>query len=131
MQYAQATNTSGGWAYQSVALSDSLGSEPLPAFSTSIKVQDIGAGNNTTDDIWLFDQTSTSSVVDGYITNWSSLFRVANDPSFRSVANGGRVAFANLDGAITITGAPRSFGLPESGLDISIGKLGCRSEDFR
>ncbi len=120
-------------AYISVPLSGTAGSDPLAAIprtgTGNPKVVDVTGTNDT----YLFDEPTASPPKKGFLTSLASLSNVVANPP----TDNGRITAAAIDGAITIStrwmtpGPLSSTDLPLSSLNVSVGKLSCRSEDHR
>lgn len=76
------------------------------------------------------DKDPTTIVHDhpGYLSGWASRY---NATVTGKKANGGRHTQAGIDSAIEITTRPSNPAIPQSGLNISIGKLSCEAVDNR
>ncbi|MGH2746519.1 MAG: type IV pilus modification PilV family protein [Actinomycetota bacterium] len=114
--------------YASIEIGSGEASDPLAGFGP-------GVGNTNPlvyegdplegdEDIYLFDDPSQGRK--GYLKSWSSRFGTTATES----ANGEETS-ANIDAAIFIHTNPTNPNLPDSGLQISIGKLSCEALDAR
>jgi hypothetical protein len=83
------------------------------------RVLDLGANS-----LFLFDNPQVGQT--GYIRRATGLL---NPPT--EVSDGGRYTAANIDGAIRIDTVPTDSTIPQSTLNISIGKLSCEAVDRR
>ncbi|MGH2556238.1 MAG: prepilin-type N-terminal cleavage/methylation domain-containing protein [Actinomycetota bacterium] len=118
----------GAAGYQSITLnSDNDSSDRLAAFGPASqgKINPlVYDGATSLDDVYLFADPANG--VNGYLESWNSKF----DPLTKT-DDDGEVTSAAIDSAIFIHTSPTNPSLPDSGLKISIGKLGCESVDRR
>ncbi|MEA2432976.1 MAG: hypothetical protein QOG54_433 [Actinomycetota bacterium] len=75
-------------------------------------------------DLYLFEDTAAGKI--GYLSKAASLI---NPPT--EVSDGNRYTSATIDGAIRIDTVPTDPAIPQSRLNISIGKLACEAIDRR
>ena len=111
---------------QTMRLTGAPGADPLAtigagAGKTNYLVND-PAG--TSRDIWLFDDPAQSRK--GYLASWST-----NKSLLASKSTNGRTTSASIDGAIRIDTAPLNPAVPETTVNVSIGKLRCEAVDNR
>lgn len=131
LRYWRDTSDDGvpGGAYVDVALGGNLGTDPLNALRASALSSPgsnplVYDGLLPTDDIYLFEDPALLRA--GYIDNWSSLASTGGEES-----DTGRATTAIIPGAIKIDTTPTNAVLPESGLNIQLGKLSCEAVDDR
>lgn len=110
-------------AYASVTLGSAATSDPLVGIGRSNNPL-VYDGATALDDVYLFADSATGRR--GYLQSWNSAF----DPA-TSVGEGGEVTSAGINTAIFIHTSPTNATLPDSGLKISIGDLGCDAVDRR
>jgi hypothetical protein len=111
VQYWQATDTSGGGAYQTLTINWSSGStatDPLTA---------LNLGN-----IVVYQNGGTVLHLSDYISTWSSA---------RSIVESQNNGLHQLPGVINLTTAPVRVGDPASGVGVQVGALSCSAEDDR
>lgn len=129
-------------AFRSVTLSSSNTTDPLQAIKTENPVvykdaTSIDSTNGSALDAHLFPVRHEHVVAGvtvvhdhpGYLRDWASLYAVPTGSG--GVTEGGRVAVAQLSGAIRINTVPTNPSISETGLNISIGKMSCEAVDHR
>jgi type II secretory pathway pseudopilin PulG len=123
--------------YATVTLTGVAGGDPLAAikdqnpmvYEDPVDVSPAGSPL----DLYLFPVSHTHTVDGepvthdhaGYLESWSSL------PTTSATDAEGRSTSADINGAIRIDTTPTNPSLPNSGLNVAIGKLGCRAVDNR
>lgn len=111
--------------YRSVSLSSAElgGGDPLATIKSQNPLVYSGDPLLPSDDIYLFNDPALGRA--GYLDAWSA------QPGVVTSDATGRTTTAIIDGALRIDTAPTNPLLPESGLNISIGKLNCEAVDQR
>ena len=116
----------GSYRQVSLAGSPSGTTDPLQAVKASNPlVYDDPIPSN---DVYLFREEDASGQVlrKGYLSDWKSVAKTSG-----ATAEDGTTATAAIDTALRIDTAPTNPSLPESGLNVSIGKLSCEAVDLR
>ena len=108
--------------YTGVNLSGAAGTDPLGTIKGSNPL--VYDGNNAASDIYLFGDASLGRR--GYLKNWSS-----NKGLTTSKSADGRATSASINGAIRIDTEPVHASIPESTIQLSLGKLDCEAVDNR
>jgi hypothetical protein len=81
-----------------------------------------GSGTVVDPDVYLFQDSSHAK---GYLVDWQTFAPSGSVDTAKQTTTG------TLNGAMNIVTAPTNGTLPESGLNISLGKLSCLSQDKR
>lgn len=114
-----------------IALNGTAGTDPLQAVKASNPLVWDGRDENcvaATCDIHLFEQRDANGNLTkrGYLSNWST-----NKNLVTNISPDGREVSASIDGAIRIDTAPVNPTIPESTINVSLGKLSCHAVDNR
>jgi prepilin-type N-terminal cleavage/methylation domain-containing protein len=111
---------------QTLNLTGAPGTDPLASIGpgagkTNYPVYDVA---RTANDLWLFDDPSQGRK--GFLAAWSS-----NKNLVATESADGRTTSATIDGAIRIDTAPVNPAIPETTINLSVGKLSCSAVDNR
>ncbi len=117
-----------GGEYKRVDLGGSPSGTTDPLAATKTRNPLVYDDPDANKDVYLFRQVDATGAVvrNGYLVDWKS----------KAVTGGGKsgdgsLVTAGIDTAIRIDTAPTNPALPESGLNVSIGKLSCEALDQR
>lgn len=104
---------------------DELSSWGAGAGKTNPLVYD---GATNAEDIYLFEDAASSK--QGYLSGWSSLYNVTTTGFQKDTATG-KLASADIGGALRIDTAPTDTAVATSALQLALGSLNCAAVDRR
>lgn len=147
LKYWAETNPNDGvqaGAYVTVPLGSlsTVNSDPLAAIGNPMTYEDpaSAASYGSAKDIFLFPKTEThddpvlGTVTHnhpGYLTNLASTPKSSLGSAAGKVAEGGVFTSAAIERAISITTVPSNPAIPQSAMDVGIGRLSCQAVDRR